>query len=592
MRLPSVSCVVVRLPLALAASVTAALACSLASAQTTTCDTLCVGAGHPQAVADPQFSADGRWLAFASTSTDLVPGDSNGSLDVFVADLASGAFERVSVATSGAQGNFGSGGTRRSAISGDGRFVAFLSTAMTLDPAHSDYGNIYVRDRLSSTTSMVPSGLADDSDLRMPRISDDGTKLAFVSFGEYVAGQNPVSDYQVWVHDFATGTTELASQTTAGQTLPGPSGYADIGMVGIFDLDLDLSPDGRFVVFGTYTDLFPSTAYFVLVVRDLQTSTTRFLPGSHYRHPKISSDGTLVIATGYDGYPNATKPGSMHVIDVAANTSTPIPLPSGATSCLDPLVVAISRDARYVLFSSPDTTLVTPDANGATRDLFVLDRVANTLRRVNESGSGVQGALSSGSASMSGDGARVAFLSTSTVLAPEADPFTSPLFVRSCAPAPRTLCAGDGSGTACPCGNSGASGHGCANSLHAEGALFDVLGTASVTHDSLALRTVSSTNSVVLYFQSTEAQNGGAGVVLGDGLLCVSGSILRLGQVQAVGGASQYPGVGQARVSLRGQIPTGGGVSRVYQSRYRNVAAFCTPESFNVSNGVVVDWLP
>jgi hypothetical protein len=164
--------------------------------------------------------------------------------------------------------------------------------------------------------------------------------------------------------------------------------------------------------------------------------------------------------------------------------------------------------------------------------------------------------------------------------------------VRACAPAATTVCPGDGTATPCPCANSGASGHGCASSLHAEGARLDVEGTASVLADTLVLRTTSSTNSAVLYFQATEAQNGGAGVVLGDGLLCVGGAIVRLGQSQAVSGTSQYPAAGQLPIAQRGQIPAGGGVTRVYQSRYRNAAAFCTPESFNISNGIALEWLP
>ena len=96
----------------------------------------------------------------------------------------------------------------------------------------------------------------------------------------------------------------------------------------------------------------------------------------------------------------------------------------------------------------------------------------------------------------------------------------------------------------------------------------------------------------MLFVQSTEAQNGGLGVPLGDGVLCVGGSILRLGTMQASGGLSQYPNVGQASISVRGQIPPGGGVTRVYQARYRNSASFCTPDTFNLSNAIAIEWLP
>src|SRR5688572_6943399 len=89
----------------LALASTASLLVAHAAAQGTVCDTLCVGAGHSQGVNFPQLSADGRWLAFGSTASTLVPGDTNGYLDVFVADLVDGGFERVSVGTNGAQGD-------------------------------------------------------------------------------------------------------------------------------------------------------------------------------------------------------------------------------------------------------------------------------------------------------------------------------------------------------------------------------------------------------------------------------------------------------------------------------------------------------
>ena len=99
-------------------------------------------------------------------------------------------------------------------------------------------------------------------------------------------------------------------------------------------------------------------------------------------------------------------------------------------------------------------------------------------------------------------------------------------------------------------------------------------------------------NAPVLYFQGTsQAGTGGNGVAFGDGLRCVAGSVLRLGVHVNAGGSSQYPIAGEAPISIRGLIQSPGGV-RDYQCWYRNSAAFCTPSTFNLTNGLEVLWLP
>ncbi|HTF88371.1 MAG TPA: hypothetical protein VK843_08175 [Planctomycetota bacterium] len=154
-----------------------------------------------------------------------------------------------------------------------------------------------------------------------------------------------------------------------------------------------------------------------------------------------------------------------------------------------------------------------------------------------------------------------------------------------------TECAGDGSGTACPCGNFGAQGHGCANSANAAGALLSASGVASVSNDSLVLTSSSMPNTPVIFLQGLAAQNAGAGVVFGDGLLCTTSPTIRLGAKVASGGTAQYPGLGNTSISVRGQVPAIGG-TRIYQAWFRDNAAFCTASHFNVSNAISVLWMP
>ncbi len=160
-----------------------------------------------------------------------------------------------------------------------------------------------------------------------------------------------------------------------------------------------------------------------------------------------------------------------------------------------------------------------------------------------------------------------------------------------------TFCAGDGSGVACPCGNNGAPGRGCGTSISSSGAVLNGLGVASTNNDTFVLSLANAPIGVAaLFFQGTSASGGGAGVVFGDGVRCVSGSIIRLGiktttNGGVLGGIANYPSAGDASITTRGAVPATGGV-RLYQAWFRNSAPYCTASTFNLSNGLRVTWLP
>lgn len=154
------------------------------------------------------------------------------------------------------------------------------------------------------------------------------------------------------------------------------------------------------------------------------------------------------------------------------------------------------------------------------------------------------------------------------------------------------VCAGDGTGAACPCGNSGLSRHGCDNSAGSGGALLGNSGVASVALDSLTLHTRDATPmGIALYFQGTSSL--GAGQAFGDGLRCVGGASVRLGLRASVAGTSSFGAADGAATSiaLAGGLPASGG-ERYYQVWYRDAQAFCSSATFNLSNGVRVVWGP
>jgi hypothetical protein len=154
----------------------------------------------------------------------------------------------------------------------------------------------------------------------------------------------------------------------------------------------------------------------------------------------------------------------------------------------------------------------------------------------------------------------------------------------ACGPTGMPYCFGDGSGTACPCGNSGSAGNGCASSVNAGGANLTTTGNSSLANDTLVLSGTGMANSSCLYFQGTTQISA----AFGDGLRCAGGSVVRLGTKTNVGGASQYPTGSDAPVSVKGAVTAAG--TRTYQTWYRNAAAFCTPSTFNLTNGVLVTW--
>lgn len=150
------------------------------------------------------------------------------------------------------------------------------------------------------------------------------------------------------------------------------------------------------------------------------------------------------------------------------------------------------------------------------------------------------------------------------------------------------FCFGDSSlATGCPCGNTGAAGHGCANSVVPAGAVLGASGTPNP--DTMVLTASGMPSAATTIFLQGDVMNS-AGIVFGDGARCIDGSLVRIFTKTASGGAAQFPEPGDALLSVRGGVTPGSGVARGYQAYYRNAAAFCAPATFNVSSGWVLVW--
>lgn len=150
------------------------------------------------------------------------------------------------------------------------------------------------------------------------------------------------------------------------------------------------------------------------------------------------------------------------------------------------------------------------------------------------------------------------------------------------------FCFGDGSGTACPCNNTGNSGRGCGNNVEPRGAHLTSSGVASVGSDTIRLGATGMPNAAALFFQGGTRVANGNGAAFGDGLSCVGGPIVRLGVVPVSGGSAYYPRPGNLPVSVRGMVSAGD--VRHYQAWYRDAQSWCTPATFNYTQARTLTW--
>jgi Tol biopolymer transport system component len=195
------------------------------------------GDGHSHAAS---ISADGRLIAFTSDATNLVPEDTNGAADIFIHDWRAGKTTRVTLSSTGAEGESRSDS---SAVSARGRFVAFASLAPNLVSGDTnETWDVFVRDRETGETSRVSVGLAGrESDARSGSvgISADGRTIAFTSAATNLVDGDINARRDVFVHDRRTSQTRRASVRSAGGQGNGSSTVPAI------------SANGRFVAFAS-----------------------------------------------------------------------------------------------------------------------------------------------------------------------------------------------------------------------------------------------------------------------------------------------------------------------------------------------------
>ncbi len=356
-------------------------------------------------------SADGRYVAFYSYASNLVPGDTNNNYDVFVRDRETGTTALVSGGISGP----GNGSAFDPSVSADGRYVAFYSSSSNLVPGGSN-GNyqVFVRDLQTGTTTLVsigPNGQGNNTSAS-PTISANGRYITFYSSSNNLTPEGGNGFYQTYVRDLQTGTTTLVSTGSNGEG-NGQSYYPSA-----------ISADGRYVAFAsTSTNLAAggTSGVWQVFLRDQQAGTTRLVstgvggPANRSCYDvSISGDGSRIA---FDSGANDLVAGTASFISnvyvsdwqggVIALVSVDSAGQFGNGYSADP---SISASGRYVAFDSGAANLVAEDTNGY-QDVFLHDLQTGLTKRISV-GSALEGDNDSYYPSISADGRAVAFNSS------------------------------------------------------------------------------------------------------------------------------------------------------------------------------------
>ena len=385
------------------------------------------------------ISDDGRFVAFESTATDLVADDTNTASDVFLRDLVAGTTSRISVSSSGAQAI--GGDSIAPSISADGRYVVFHSAATNLvgDDSNGRF-DVFLRDTATNTTTRISlsntQAEAVNGDSVFGDISGDGRYVAFLSDAGNLVAADDNGQFDVFVRDLqASTTTRVSVASGGGQATGGASAFPSISF------------DGRYVAFeskavdlvagdtNAQSDVFLHDVVAGTTIRVSVRSDGAQGEGGESTYATLSDDGRYVAfessATNLvSGDSNGRFDAMIH--DVVTGVTSRISVSTSGAQAVgnDSLAPSITSDGRYVAFHSGAANLVPNDTNGHF-DVFVRDLATGTTSAVSV---GASGAVASGGDStfpaITPDGRHVVFKSAATDLVAGGEAGSVGIFVR------------------------------------------------------------------------------------------------------------------------------------------------------------------
>jgi Tol biopolymer transport system component len=360
----------------------------------------------PSLLSALSLSTDGRYVAFASEADNLVPNDTNGCRDVFVRDLLNGTNFLISVATNGNRS--GDRPSMDSAISGDGRYVAFTSSADNLVARDNNNAqDVFVRDLQSATTVLVSvktgGGGPGSGDSYSPIISADGRYVLFRSTAANLASGSFSGTDNLFLGDQQAGTTYALTTTGAGAAAMTRDGrYVAFGAVSanvyVWDSQaaqrvytittaigtsgLGISPDGNRIVYSLFGQLYAAD----------RSANTNWQVG-----PAISGSRLGLRFSGDSRFLAYTAPlgstNQVYLYDFQTGTNLLVSrnCTSGAGAYGASDSPDLSSDGRFVAYRSAASNLVPGDTNGVP-DVFIYDRLNSTTTLLSASRLGMSAA--------------------------------------------------------------------------------------------------------------------------------------------------------------------------------------------------------
>ena len=331
----------------------------------------------------PEFSSDGRFVVFGSAATNLVPGDTNGQADVFVKDRRTGTISRVNTAAGGAQANrFAESAT----ISGDGRYVAFDSPATNLVPGDTNNTfDVFVKDlhtgavvRANTTAS---GGQTDDA--QYPRLSGNGRHVTFSSPAANLVPGDTNGAVDGFVKNLDTGAVKRITTRSNGSQVAQPGALdfrpsADARVAAFHSSASYLVPGDTNGV----SDVFVKNLDTGAVIR--VTGSAGQFDGGAYR-PSISTDGRYVAfdSTATNAAPGDAN-GESDVFRKDLATGAVVRVTDGNAASAG---AAISAGGRHIAFESAASNLVAGDTGGFA-DVFVEDVATGVVTALSVPGDG------------------------------------------------------------------------------------------------------------------------------------------------------------------------------------------------------------
>ncbi len=330
------------------------------------------GNGHS---AKPSISDDGRYVAFESKATNLVDSDTNGKTDIFVVDLTTGTVQRVSLSSDGTQGD---GSSSAPAISGDGRFIGFHSFADNLVSDDTNgTSDVFVYDRQTSSVERVSvsaNGQEGDGASTYASIDGEGRFVAFESTAANLVDDDTNESKDVFVFDRQNAAVERVSQNSSGTQGNDTSCDAAISADGQFVafessatnlVSGDANGKNDIFVYDRDLDIIELVSRSSDGTQGVVDSTNPAISGDG-RYVAYESDASNIVPQDANGETD------VFVWDRTQNYVVQVSLgPSGTQGDGGSTIPAMSSDGRYVAFSSAAANLMDGDTNGKD-DVFLV----------------------------------------------------------------------------------------------------------------------------------------------------------------------------------------------------------------------------